>query len=411
MSRKCLGRRSTHMALSQLAIINAKPKDKPYLLLDGEGLHLQIYTSGSKLWRLRFRFGGKANMMSLGAFPAVSLKEAREKRNQIKKQIAAGINPSLRKKLDRISAASPDTFGAIADEYIANLKANDAADITISKNRWLLEDLATPIRNRPVSEIVPVELLDILKKIEASGRRDTAHRLRSVMGSVFRLAVATLRATNDPTYALRGALLKVKVKHRAAITNERELGRFLINLDEYVGWPVLQSAFQFLILTMSRPGDVRGMKRTEVDFDKRLWRIPAARMKMRRPHDVPLSGQALMVLKVVWPLNEENELVFPSLRSHKKPLSENAFNSVLRNMGYSKDQATAHGFRSTASTILNERGFNADVIEAALAHQDQDEVRRIYNRALYLPERKKLMQDWADLLDSLKKQKAARQAA
>jgi integrase len=399
------------MALSQLAIINAKPKDKPYLLLDGEGLHLQIHTSGSKLWRLRFRFGGKANMMSLGAFPAVSLKEAREKRGEIKKQIAAGINPSLRKKLDRISAASPDTFGAIADEYIANLKANDAADITISKNRWLLEDLAAPIRNRPVSEIVPAELLDILKKIEASGRRDTAHRLRSVMGSVFRLAVATLRATNDPTYALRGALLKVKVKHRAAITDEHELGRFLINLDEYDGWPVLQSAFQFLILTMSRPGDVRGMKRTEVDFDKRLWRIPAARMKMRRPHDVPLSRQALTVLNFVWPLNEENELVFPSLRSHKKPLSENAFNSVVRNMGYSKEQATAHGFRSTASTILNERGFSADVIEAALAHQDEDEIRRIYNRALYLPERKKLMQDWADLLDGFKKQKVVRRAA
>jgi len=399
------------MALSQLAIINAKPKDKPYLLLDGEGLHLQIHTSGSKLWRLRFRFGGKANMMSLGAFPAVSLKEAREKRGEIKKQIAAGINPSLRKKLDRISAASPDTFGAIADEYIANLKANDAADITISKNRWLLEDLAAPIRNRPVSEIVPAELLDILKKIEASGRRDTAHRLRSVMGSVFRLAVATLRATNDPTYALRGALLKVKVKHRAAITDEHELGRFLINLDEYDGWPVLQSAFQFLILTMSRPGDVRGMKRTEVDFDKRLWRIPAARMKMRRPHDVPLSRQALTVLNFVWPLNEENELVFPSLRSHKKPLSENAFNSVVRNMGYSKEQATAHGFRSTASTILNERGFSADVIEAALARQDEDEIRRIYNRALYLPERKKLMQDWADLLDGFKKQKVVRRAA
>lgn len=399
------------MALSQLAIINAKPKAKPYLLLDGEGLHLQIYTSGSKLWRLRFRFGGRANMMSLGAFPAVSLKDAREKRGEIKKQIAAGINPSLRKKLDRISAASPNTFGAIADEYIANLKANDSADITVSKNRWLLEDLAAPIRNRPVSEIVPAELLDILKKIEASGRRDTAHRLRSVMGSVFRLAVATLRATNDPTYALRGALLKVKVKHRAAITDERELGRFLINLDEYDGWPVLQSAFQFLILTMSRPGDVRGMKRIEVDFDKRLWRIPAERMKMRRPHDVPLSRQALMVLKFVWPLNEENELVFPSLRSHKKPLSENAFNSVVRNMGYSKDQATAHGFRSTASTILNERGYNADVIEAALAHQDEDEVRRIYNRALYLPERKKLMQDWADLLDGFKKQKVLRRAA
>lgn len=393
------------MALSQLAINKANPKDKPYKLADGNGLHLQIGTSGSKLWRMRFRFGGKANMMSLGPFPAVSIKDAREKRDEIKKQIAAGINPSLRKKLDRISASSPNTFGAIADEYIANLQANDAAPVTVSKNRWFLKDLAAPIRNRPVSEIVPAELLDILKKIEASGRRDTAHRLRSVMGAVFRLAVTTLRATNDPTYALRGALLKVKVKHRTAITDERELGRFLAALNEYDGWPILRSAFQFLILTMSRFGDIRHMKRSEVDFEKRLWRIPAERMKMRRAHDVPLSRQALAVLKDVWPLNEEPELVFPSLRSHKKPLSENAFTSVLRNMGYTQDQATAHGFRATASTILNERGYSPDVIEAALAHQDDNEMRRIYNRALYLPERKKLMQDWGDLLDDFKKQK------
>lgn len=399
------------MALSQLAINKAKPKDKPYMLSDGDGLHLQIDTSGSKLWRLRFRFGGKANMMSLGPFPAVSLKDARDKRDELKKQLAAGINPSLRKKLDRINAAAPNTFGAIADEYIANLKANDAADITVSKNRWFLEDLATPIRNRPVNEILPAELLDILKKIEASGRRDTAHRLRSVMGSVFRLAVATLRATHDPTYALRGALLKVKVKHRAAITDERELGRLLVALDEYDGWPILQSAFQFLILTMSRPGDVRHMKRNEVDFEKRLWRIPAERMKMRRAHDVPLSRQSLGILKSVWPLNEGHDLVFPSLRAHKKPLSENAFNSVLRGMGYRKDQVTSHGFRSTASTILNERGYSADVIEAALAHQDENEMRRIYNRALYLPERKKLMQDWADLLDVFKKQQSVSRAA
>jgi integrase len=399
------------MALSQLAIINAKPRDKSYLLSDGDGLHLQIYTTGSRLWRLRFRFRGKANMLSLGAFPAVSLKEAREKRDQIKKQIAAGIDPSLRRKLDKISAAAADTFGGIADEYLANLEANGAADITIKKNRWLLEELAAPIRNRPVAEIVPAELLDILKKVEASGRRDTAHRLRSVMGAVFRLAVATLRATNDPTYALRGALMKVKVKHRAAITDERDLGRFLVALEGYDGWPILQAAFQFLILTMCRPGDVRHMRRTEVDFDKRLWRIPAERMKMRRPHDVPLSRQALAVLQTVWPLNEEHELVFPSLRSHKQPLSENAFNSVLRNMGYTKHEATAHGFRSTASTILNERGYDDDVIEAALAHQDEDGVRRIYNRALYLPERKKLMQDWADLMDDFKKQKVVRRAA
>jgi integrase len=281
------------MALSQLAISKAKPKDKPYLLADGGGLHLRIDASGSKLWRFRYRFGGKANMMSLGPFPVVSLKEAREKRDQMKKQIAAGINPSLRKKLDRISAGSPNTFGAIADEYIANLKANDAA----------------PIR------------------------------------------------------------------------------------------------------TMSRPGDVRHMKRNEVDFEKRLWRIPAERMKMRRAHDVPLSRQSLVILKAVWPLNENHELVFPSLRAHKKPLSENAFNSVLRSMGYRKDQATSHGFGATANTILNERGYSADVIEAALAHQDENEMRRIYNRALYLPERKKLMQEGADLLEDFRRQQSISRAA
>src|SRR6202166_1329252 len=401
------------MALSQFAINNAKPKDKPYLLLDGDGLHLRIHPSGGRQWRLRFRVGGRPNMMSLGQYPAVSLLQARRKRDKVKEQIAAGINPSLARKLEKLAnaASAQNTFGAIADEHLANLQRNGAAEQTLNKNRWMLQDLAAPIRNRPVAEIKPAEVLDILKKIETSGRRDTAHRLRSVMGSVFRLAVATLRATNDPTYALRGALLKVRVKHRAAITDERELGRFLICLDEYDGWPILRSAFQFLVLTMSRPGDVRGMKRTEVDFDKGPWRIPAERMKMRRAHDVPLSRQALIVLNVVWPLNEGHALVFPSLRSHKKPLSENAFNSVLRNMGYSKDQATAHGFRSTASTILNERGFSGDVIEAALAHQDEDEMRRIYNRALYLPERKKLMQDWADLMDSFKKQKVVRRAA
>lgn len=411
MSRKRAFPRPTHMPLSQLAITKAKPKVKPYLLADGNGLHLLVQPNGRLMWRFRYRFAGKANMMSLGPFPVVSLKEARDQRDQIKKQIIAGINPSLRKKLDRISACSPNTFGAIADEYLANLKANEAAEITISKNRWLLEDLAAPIRNRPVNDIVPAELLDILRKIEASGRRDTAHRLRSVMGSVFRLAVATLRATNDPTYALRGALLKVKVKHRAAITDERELGRFLVALDGYEGWPILQSAFQFLILTMSRPGDVRHMKRKEVDFEKRLWRIPAERMKMRRAHDVPLSRQSLAILKTVWPLNENHDLVFPSLRAHKKPLSENAFNSVLRSMGYRQDQVTAHGFRATASTILNERGYSPDVIEAALAHQDENEMRRIYNRALYLPERKRLMQDWADLLDDFRRQQLLSRAA
>jgi integrase len=389
--------------LAQLTITNAKPQAKPYMLLDGEGLHLRIHPSGSKLWRFRFRFAGKANMMSLGPFPAVSLKEARDARDDIKKQIAAGIDPALRKKLDKITTNSPNTFGAIADEYLANLKTAGAAEATLSKNTWMLTDLAAPLRNRPIDQITPAEVLDILRKVEKSGRRDSARRLRGTIGSVFRLAIATLRATTDPTYALRGALPKFKVKHRASITNEADLGRFLVALDEYEGWPVLNSALHFLVLTMTRPGDVRHMRRTEVDFAKRLWKIPGERMKMRLPHDVPLSRQAIRILRDVWPLNENCDLVFPSLRSHKKPLSENAFNSVLRNLGYSKDEATAHGFRSSASTILNERGYNPDVIEAALAHQEPNEVRRAYNRATYLHERIKLMQQWADLLDGFKR--------
>lgn len=401
------------MSLSQFAIDRARPKDKFYLLSDGDGLHLRISPNGKRQWRLRFRFGGKANMISFGPYPAVSLAEARRKRDKAKEQLAAGINPALVRKLEKLaySVAAQNTFGALADEHLANLERNDAAEQTLSKNRWMLQDLARPLRNRPIADIKPVEVLDLLKKIELSGRRDTAHRLRSTIGAVFRYAIATLRAESDPTYALRGALLKVKVKHRAAITDEEELGAFLIGLDQYEGWPVVQSAFKFLILTMTRPGDVRGMKRAEVNFDKRLWRIPGERMKMRQPHDVPLSRQALVILEQVWPLNEEHELVFPSLRSHKKPLSENAFNSVLRNMGYPQDAATAHGFRATASTILNSRRFDRDVIEAALAHQDQNEIRRIYNRSLYMPERTQLMQDWADLLDSFKGKKPAWRAA
>lgn len=401
------------MALSPFSIAHAKPKTKPYSLSDGEGLHLFIYPTGSKLWRLRYRFGGKANMLSLGSFPEIPLIEARKKRGEIREQIAAGINPSLHKRISKqnISSAAQNTFGAIADEYLSKIEKEGVAPGTLKKHRWMLTDLVATLRSRPIDQIKPADILDVLQKVEASGRRDTAHRLRATISRVFRYAVATLRAENDPTYALRGALLKVMTTHRAAITDERELGAFLRSLDEYQGWPVVQSAFEFMILTLARPGDVRGMTRSEVDFEKRLWRVPAARMKMRKSHDVFLSRQAMAILRRMWPLNEEHPLVFPSLRWHKKPLSENAFTSVLRNMGYEKHQACAHGFRSTASTILNERGHDPDVIEAALAHQDSNEVRRIYNRAEYQKERAKLLQTWADLLDRFRGKRAARIAA
>ena len=393
------------MPLTQMAILKAAAKEKPFKLSDGGGLHLLVQPNGSKLWRFRYRFAGRENMLTLGAFPTVSLASARQKREEVRRQLADGSDPAVKRKLDKIAAATAaqNTFGAVAAEYLANMAANGVIEKTVSKNRWLLEDLAAPLSARPAAEIVPAEILTILKRIEKSGRRDTARRLRGVMGSVFRLAVLTLRATNDPTFALRGALLKPNVTHRPAITDERQLGALMVSIDEYDGWPTLRAALQLVALTMTRPGDVRGMRRSEISFDKAVWRIPGERMKMRRPHDVPLSTQAIAVLRDVWPLSDNCDLVLPSIRSLRKPLSDNAMNSALRRMGYAKDEMTAHGFRATASTILNERGHNPNVIEAALEHQDENEIRRAYNRATYWPERVKLLQEWADLLDECKR--------
>ena len=363
-----------------------------------------VQPSGSKLWRLKYRFAGKEKLISFGSYPDVTLASAREKRNDAKKQLAFGRDPSAQRKLDRIveEKAAQNTFGAVAAEHLDNMAANGLAETTLVKNRWMLQVLAAPLAHRPVAEIMPIEVLDVLKRIEKSGRRETARKLRSMIGSVFRYAVVTLRATNDPTAPLRGALLTPKVQHRPAIIDERKLGILMRAIDEYDGWPTLRAALQLIALTMTRPGDVRFMRRSEINFEKAVWRIPAERMKMRRPHDVPLSRQALEILGVIWSLSDYGDLVLPSIRSIKKPLSENAMNCALRRMGYAKDEMTSHGFRAAASTILNERGFNPDVIEAALAHQDKNVIRRAYNRATYWPERVKLLQSWADLLDEFK---------
>ena len=390
--------------LTDRAVRNSKPQEKPYKLSDGGGLHVVFQPGGSKLWRLKYRFAGKEKLLSFGSYPTVSIASARQNREEAKKQIAAGLDPSVRKKLDKIAQekASQNTFGAIVAEHLANMAANGLAETTLVKNRWMLENLAAPLANRPIAEIMPIEVLDVLKRVEKSGRRETARKLRGMIGSVFRYAVVTLRATNDPTAPLRGALLAPQVQHRPAIIDERELGVLMRGIDEYDGWPTLRAALQLIALTMTRPGDVRFMRRSEINFERAVWSIPAARMKMRRAHDVPLSRQALAILREIWSLSDYGDLVLPSIRSIKKPLSENAMNSALRRMGYAKDEMTSHGFRATASTILNERGFNPDVIEAALAHQDKNVIRRAYNRATYWPERVKLLQSWADLLDQFK---------
>jgi len=394
------------MPLSDFALKHAKPKEKAYRLSDGDGLYLLVQPNGSKLWQLRYRFLEKENVLSFGKYPHLSLLDARGKRDEARRQLAKGVNPSAQRRDDKAAAltASRTTFGLIAEEYIKRMEEREAAEATITKTTWLLDDLARPLSKRPIKEITAAEILALLQKVEKSGRRETARRLRGVIGSVFRLAIVTLRAETDPTLALQGALQPPKANGRAAVTDERKFGQLLQAIDEYDGWPTLKAALQFLALTCVRPGEVRGATRDEIDLKKALWHIPAERMKMRAPHDVPLSRQALQVLEEVWPLSEYGGLVFPSIRSTKRPLSENSMNAALRRIGYSKEEVTAHGFRVSASTILNARGYDGDVIEAVLAHQDKNSIRRAYNRATYWDQRVTLMQEWADLLDALKKQ-------
>lgn len=312
------------MPLSHLGINNARPQEKPYKLSDGNGLHLLVRPNGHKFWRFRYRFYGIEKMLALGSFPATSLADARGKRDEARKLLEAGRDPAAQKMLDRIAAAAAaqNTFSLIADEFLANMIANGASAATIAKNTWLLKDIAAPIANRPIAEITPAEILDLLKRVEKSGRRETARRLRGTIGAVFRLAIVTLRTTSDPTYALKGALLRPNTKSRAAITDERAFGALLRAIDAFDGWPTIGAALKFCALTCARPGEVRGATRSEINFEKAIWRIPEERTKMRRRHDVPLSRQAIAVLRDIWPMSDYGKLIFPSIRSNRKPLSD-----------------------------------------------------------------------------------------
>lgn len=393
------------MPLSDTSCRAAKPADREYKLSDGGGLYLLVKPNGTRLWNQAYRFAGKQKKLSHGTYPLISLADARGLRDDAKRLLASGVDPGANKRAQRLEAGTSagDTFGVIADEYLARLEDQGAAAATVTKNRWMLVDLAGPaLGQRPISEITPAEILALLQQIERSGRRETARRLRSVIGTVFRLAVATLRAKDDPTQPLKGALKAPKVRHRAAITDEKKLGALLVAIDDYDGWPTLRCALQFAALTFTRPGEVRGATWDEIALDAAVWRIDGKRTKVRRPHEVPLSRQALDVLREVKEVARASKLVFPSIRSNVRPLSENAMNSALRRLGFTQDEMTAHGFRAAASSILNERGYRADVIEAALGHQEKNEIRRAYNHATYWPERIELMQAWADHLDSMK---------
>lgn len=391
------------MALSDIKIRKAEIRGKPYKLSDGGGLFLLVKPNGSKLWQQKYRYFGKERLLSHGQYPEVSLAGARKKRDEARSQVANGDDPAVQKRLDQIETEtqSRTTFHLVAEEYLQVAYDRELADATMRKKIWHVETLAAPLHNRPISEITSAEVLHLLKRVEESGRRETAKKLRGTLSGVFRLAVVTLRADNDPTQAIRGALRPVKVTSRAAITNEKIFGQFLRDLDEYTGAAVIKDAMRFQILTMTRPGEVRGAKQCEFDLEARTWNIPASRTKMRRDHIIPLSNQAMALVEKNWIAVDGVELIFPSLNSNRKWLSENAFNSAIRRMGYTKEEATAHGFRATASTILNSRGYDADVIEAALAHQDKNAIRRTYNRATYWDQRIELMNDWAQIIEAL----------
>lgn len=395
------------MSLTNIACRNAKPCPKPYKLADDRGLYLEIAPSGSKWWRFKFTFAQKENRISLGVYPDISLAEARERRDAARKLLANGVNPSLHRKLEKARniAAAANTFETVAREWFAKHSPRWAASHSDKLLRRLERDIFPWIGPRPVGEIEPPELLAVLRRIEGRGTTDTAHRAHQNCGQVFRYAVATGRAMRDPTADLRGALAPVVKNHYPSVKRPGEVGALMRAIDGYQGTQEVRTALVLAALTFVRPGELRYAEWSEFDFTVAEWRIPAEKMKAGVPHVVPLSQQAFAALRELRPLTSRDRYLFPSERTRNRPMSENTVNAALRRMGYAKEQMTGHGFRSIASTLLNEQGWNRDAIERQLAHGERDDVRAAYNYAEYLPERRKMMQAWADYLDVLRDQR------
>lgn len=396
--------RCQHM-LNDTKIRQAKPRERDYKLTDYDGLYLLVRSTGAKLWRLAYRFAGKQKSLAFGGYPAVTLADARERRDAARKLVANGADPSVKRRLEKIAAAAGgNTFREVANELLDKQGREGRAEMTLKKNRWLLEPAVETFGDRPIGEVTAPELLHALRKFEVRGRYESARRMRSVAGMVFRYAIATGRATRDISLDLRGALTVPKAKHRTAITKPTEVGALLRAIDGYTGQPTTRIALQLSALVFVRPGETRHARWREFDLSEAVWQIPAETMKMDRPHRVPLARQAIAVLREVQKITGQGEFVFPAITSVRRPMSENTLNSALRRLGYSKDEVTVHGFRTTASTLLNEMGrWNRDAIERQLAHQEEDDVRRAYMHAAeFWDERVEMMQVWADYLDQLR---------
>ncbi|WP_379554556.1 tyrosine-type recombinase/integrase [Qipengyuania sp. DGS5-3] len=349
---------------------------------------------------------GKEKKLSFGRYPEVSLKDARRLRDEARSAKAAGVDPARERQEVKAQAklGASNSFEAIAEEFLAKRVREGLAETTISKNRWFLDQLRPSIGKLPVAEITPREVLRALRKAENAGKHETANRMRSFASRVFRYAIATARADADPAHALRGALTTPIVKHHAAITDAKEFGALFRAIEAYTGERTTMVALSLTRHIFQRPGEVRKMRWSELDLTEAVWTIPGERMKQRgQDHSVPLSRQALSLLKTVENYCDRSEFVFPSARTKLRPMSENAINGALRRLGYAQGEMTAHGFRTSASSLLNESGkWNPDAIERALSHRDKNTIRGIYNRSAYWPERVQMAQWWSDYLDRLK---------
>ena len=390
--------------LTDMKVQKSKPQNKPVTLFDGGGLFLLVTPSGGKLWRFKYRYDGKQKLLALGAYPEVSLADARHKREDARKLLASKNDPgAVRKAQNQANTQKSETFETIAREWFQKFSQRWKETHSSRIIRSLERDVFPWIGTQPIAEIKAPELLAVLRRVETRGTLDTVHRIRTICGQIFRYAVASGRAERDPSGDLKGAIPPPQEGHMAAITEPAKVGELLRAIDGYQGSVAVQCALKLAPLVFVRPGELRNMEWVEIDFENAQWNIPSAKMKMKEPHIVPLPTQALALLTAVKSLTSASRYVFPSGRSFDRPMSNNAILAALRRMGYTKDEMSGHGFRAMARTILDEvLQVRPDFIEHQLAHAVKDPLGRAYNRTSHLPERRKMMQLWADYLDGLK---------
>jgi integrase len=401
MSANSTSQNGVGTMLTDIKLKALKPKEKLYAVTDEKGLSIEVPPKGSKRWRFKYRFDGKQKRLSLGTYPEVSLKAARLKRDEYREQVAGGLDPLNIRKTEKVAQAGKESFEFVAREWHHKHKVNwseSHAERTLTR---LEKNIFPWLGNKNINEIKAPELLQALRRVENRGAIETAHRINQVCGQIFRYAIATGRAERDISADLKGAIPPTKVNHHASITDPIKIGELMRAIQGYSGTYVTACALKLAPLVFVRPAELRKAEWSEFDLDAAEWRIPAEKMKMRTLHIVPLSKQAITILNDLNALTGRDKYLFPSNRTKERPMSDNTINGALRRLGYTKDEMTGHGFRSMASTLLNEQGWNRDAIERQLAHSERDGVRAAYNYAEYLPERKKMMQAWADYLDGL----------